>query len=192
MDNLRFKTVRFNSNFAGDKGNNKPSFDDSYSGNSKQEKIKNLILNSIDNEIDNKFKKDYVYGVDYQLSFYKTNECNLADQYLDINNAINNCLLVDANSNKFKNFLFVKIEGISNTGDPNHILAGSNVKTFINDCNLNVASENDDTIKDNSIESSSKSSSQDWIWIMSVSIAVAIIIVVIITTLVLRHRRKKI
>ena len=86
MDNLRFKTVRFNSNFAGDKGNNKPSFDDSYSGNCKQEKIKNLILNSIDYEIDNKFKKDYVYGVDYQLSFYKTNECNLADQYLDINN----------------------------------------------------------------------------------------------------------
>ena len=57
MDNLRFKTVRFNSNFAGDKENNKPSFDDSYSGNSKQEKIKNLILNSIDYEIDNKFKK---------------------------------------------------------------------------------------------------------------------------------------
>ena len=48
--------------------------------------------------------------VDYQLSFYKTNECNLADQYLDINDTINNCLLVDANSNKFKNFLYVKIE----------------------------------------------------------------------------------
>lgn len=61
MDNLRFKTVRFNSNFVGDKENNKPSFDDSYSGNSKQEKIKNLILNSIDYEIDNKFKKDYAW-----------------------------------------------------------------------------------------------------------------------------------
>lgn len=54
--------------------------------------------------------KKIMLGVDYQLCFYKTNECNLADQYLDINNTINNCLLVDANSNKFKNFLFVKIE----------------------------------------------------------------------------------
>lgn len=187
LDNLYPKTVRFNSNFAGDKENNKPSFDDSYAGSSKQEKIKNMILESIDKEIDAKFGKDYVLNNDYRLSFYSNNDLDNAHKYRDINDAINNGLLANSQTGNFKNSLFVKIEGISQGSDPNKILTGSNLKTFINDADLNSASDDENTIK----ETPSSNSSQDWIWIMSVSIAVAIILTVIITAFVLRHKRKK-
>lgn len=188
LDNLNPKTIRFNSNFNGDKENNKPSFDDLYLGNSKQEKIKNLILDAIDKEIDSKFKKDYVYGVDYRLSFYSNNQMSNDHLYKDINDAINNGLLANAHGLNFKNSVFVKVEGISAGNDPNKILTGNCLKTFVNDSSLNQANEEDDLTK----QESSNSSSNDWIWIMSVSIAVVILITIVTTILILRHRRKKI
>ena len=72
-----------------------------------------MILESIDKEIDAKFGKDYVLNNDYRLSFYSNNDLDDAHKYIDINDAINNGLLANSQTSNFKNFLFVKIEGIS-------------------------------------------------------------------------------
>lgn len=189
LDNLYPITVRFNSAFSGDKENNKPSFDETYEGNSKQEKIKNLILSSIDKEIDTKFNKNYIYEIDYKLSFYSNIKCEPEYQYSNITEAINKGLLNNISNGNFKNSLFVKIEGItSNLDDPNKILTGSNIKTFINDSSLNSASEENDIVKNNS----NSVKPEDLIWILSLSIALGLLLIIAITILVLRHKRKRI
>lgn len=169
--NVNLTDIIFNSEF----DNGTHNFDEMFEGESKFDKVENLIINNIKEQLESILNLDNLeYNVDFQINF----ELNRVE--LDLNSGINYLLNLNNTKSSFDKQLIININAIGDKLKDNCSTSISNNSTYQYKFNDIPSIDNNNSSK----------SIPNWVWILLLGIGIILIIGIFIIIIVILKKKK--